>query len=113
MKQHVTKEQTREIEYDKRDKFFKLCIKHGYVLGGTPEIYHFLTIGTMIEILGDKIVKIEPYKIRENKITEWAVCTSGHTLKESADRHITPDGRTWYMFAELCDCFFEAIKAIL
>jgi hypothetical protein len=88
LKQHITVEQAKEM--------FKSLLDIGY-----KEFTEGMTIGRMIEILGDEIAEISPTWNDDNKIIRWAVdvCNANYG--------------GWFSSKELCDALWEAVKKVL
>jgi hypothetical protein len=65
------------------------------------DIAEWLTIGKMIEILGDEIAEISPTWDNDDKIIRWAVdvCNANYG--------------GWFSSEELCDALWEAVKKVL
>lgn len=95
MKQNITLSQWKELTESQQVKFIDGC----KTTLGVP-IWESVTIGQMIEFLGNNIKDIDAYpRIRENQeIDYWVV----YFIKSPA-----------FKSGELCDALWEAVKEVL
>jgi len=84
MKQHITKSQLNELSKKHSDKLFDWLINKGYIDFKSNKDDTLITIGQMIEFLGDDWWK-------------W--------LEQNADKSIISKHK-----GELCDALWEAVK---
>jgi hypothetical protein len=98
MKQHITVEQAKEIS---AEQFYSLFDEIVERKNWTEYHHKKITIGKMIEILGDEIAEMSPTWNDDNKIIRWAVdvCNANYG--------------GWFSSEELCDALWEAVKKVL
>lgn len=102
MKQHITEEQAKEITHDQWLVIFKFITKSVDVRGGL-KLWYPLSIGQMIEFLGDGLtIEHDITGNSDDRHYEWFVRMNGNDDDNSSGIEI-----------ELCDALWSAVKEVL